>query len=140
MTTLKELAAMLDAATGPSRELDADLAEVVGLRIEREHYTRYTQEWAPYIYDWMGCNKHPLPRFTSSIDAALALVERLLPGAITVHAQQWKHPTYERPESWTWELSIYPRGRTTATYSPTAPLAILRALVAALISQEKNDD
>ena len=120
MTTLNELAAMLDAATRPSREIDVAAFQALfpDTRVYEAH----------------------CPPLTSSIDAALALVERLLPGAITVHAQQWKHPTYERPESWTWELSNYPRGRTTATYSPTAPLAILKALVAALIAQEKTND
>ena len=133
MTALKELAEMLDAATGPSRELDAELAVVF------DGKTFGVGIWSSMLVGEDG-NFFPVPDYTSSVDAALALVERLLPGATTVHAQQWKHPTAERPESWTWELSIYPRGRTTATYSPTAPIAILRALVAALATHEKTDE
>ena len=138
MTTLHELAAMLDAATGPSREIDGSIARAFKLFpahcLDGPEFCGDAAAWAGGGEWWIA------PRYSSSIDAALALVERMLPGAITVHAQQWKHPAAERPESWTWELSNYPRGRTTATYSPTAPLAILKALVAALIAQEKTND
>lgn len=80
MSDISELIERVRAATGWDQELDADIAEAVGIRVNRENFTRYTQEWSPFIYDLLGCNKHPLPNFTGSISDAVALVGRVLPG------------------------------------------------------------
>jgi hypothetical protein len=110
MTPLNELAAMLDAATGPSREIDREIS---------------------FISNWAG----PYSPWSSSVDAALALVERLLPG-------------------WEWDIELnqgvffcallqiataYADG-THCADAPTAPIAILKALVAALIAQETTNE
>ena len=113
MTTLKDLAPMLDAATRPSQELDVAAFQALFPA------TRYEEHCPP---------------LTFSIDAALALVERLLP----------------EKNGWLFGLS-HVRAKTFRAYvgrgvlpepvnAPTAPLAILRALVAALIAQEKTDE
>ena len=128
MTTLKELAEMLDAATGPSRGLD----RAVGIALAG--WTATTDQWGPALL--VDGDRYPdtsgsaFPDITSSIDAALALVERMLPG-------------------WDWALQKTGKvstcwlnppgthlGRT--IHAATAPIAILKALVAALIAQEKN--
>lgn len=108
MTTLKDLAAMLDSATGPSRELDVAAFRALF------PYTRVYEAHCP-----------PL---TSSIDAALALVERLLPGwgwQINIGAYAILRP----PKATCWSSSLCFDGD-----APTAPLAILKATVAALIA------
>jgi hypothetical protein len=109
---------MLDAATGPSREIDAAI-------------------YCALV--WIDPPVRGVPSYTASIDAALALVERLLPGwAFNVCFRDDGDTTgddggwsveFRRPYEW---LPF-----STAT---TAPLAILKALVAALIAQEKNDE
>lgn len=130
MTDLATLAKLLDEATEPDQELDADIAEASGFRINRDHYTRYTQEWAPYIYDWHGCNKHPMPKFTSSIDAALALMERVLPGC-----------SYDigRTQDVECYATVYQPGMLYChKVAPTLALALLKATVAAKMQEDRG--
>lgn len=68
MTTLAELIERLEKAEGPSRELDADIAVELGLVASREWWS------TDYIKNGMIHN------FTGSLDAAVALAERVLPG------------------------------------------------------------
>jgi hypothetical protein len=96
--THPELLAALKAATGPSRELDTALAATFG---ECDPTTEY---------------------FTSSIDAALALVERTRPGC------GWHVSTQD--DGYTAWLELIDRD--VIETAPTAPLAILIALMTAL--------
>jgi hypothetical protein len=155
LTTLQSLRDRVAQADKWDRELDADVAEAGGIRVEREHYARYTGEWSPYIYDWMGCNKHPLPYFTASIDAALAWVGLTLPGWALLKLCQYHSgdepidmwgcrlykPGTPNPEEvgkgrppvvskWLWE----------GADAPTPALAIILAALDALIAKEKTDD
>ena len=75
MTDRAELLSKLEAATGPDMDLDAALAEFAGAQIKREPKPRNWRVAEKRAGPWRN-----LPRYTSSIDAALALVERLLPG------------------------------------------------------------
>lgn len=115
MTTLTELAAMLDAATGPSHELNANINRVLGAHI-----------------DTAG---------THSIDTALALVERLLPDS-TGNQLSWRQRDVGKPGWCGYWASLVPAGEKTGgrveAYAPTVPLAILKALVAALIAKEQQ--
>ena len=121
MTTLKELAAMLDAATGPSRGLNNAVHKAL---VRAAIYTNSS------IWMWRdgsGCVENA----TSSIDAALALAERL--GFYVISLE------------WDWLVVVHLGHRDEALRSwrraaPTAPLAILRALVDALIAQENDHD
>lgn len=70
---LTELLARLDAATGPDREIDWAVFSACGFRVNDLQKSR----WRVWLVD----NWAPLPPVTASIDAALALVERLLPGS-----------------------------------------------------------
>lgn len=102
MTTLKELAVMLDEAAGPSRDLDHAIS---------------------FATNWEGSHD----RWSSSIDAALALVKRLLPGwewSMWRVGETCGATVYNTPED---EIS---------NHAPTAPIAILKALVSALIAKE----
>lgn len=112
MTDLKELLERCKAATGPDRNTDAML-----------HH---------FALDGVGTgNWHDSPRYTASVDASLALVERKLPDANCYGVER-------EPRGWTAYVSRneVPSGHwlNEATGS-TAPLAILCALLQALISQ-----
>ena len=133
MTTLKELAAMLDAATRPSRELDARLWWAFADHSEDDHDLDGEPLWvmeklwggSPSSWTW-------ILQVTSSIDYALSLVERL---GFYMISLEWDrlgvvaHLGHRDEALRSWKR-----------VAPTAPLAILRALVAALIAQEKTDE
>ena len=120
MTTLTELREMLAAADGPD---DPALVAMMDKAI-------------PEICDGWPWDPDPVdPAVIASIDAALAAVERLLPG--------WRKQIREDPSQWT--AIIHNPAAPVGTqhyrgFAPTAPLAIWRAAVDALIEKEKPDD
>lgn len=87
---LEELAARVEAATGPDRELDAEIALAVGIVKEREGNTFFGhRDYSCMVlergyYDHDG-SAPELPHLTASIDAAMTLV----------------------PEGWDWQYSSY---------------------------------
>jgi hypothetical protein len=80
--------------------------------------------------------------FTASIDAALALVERVLPG------WRWTVTSVgddkEIPKAWLWLERLWAAPeepsllRNYEAEAPISPLAILKSLFAALIAQEEG--
>jgi len=142
MTNLEQLLDRVVKATGADREIDAAIAsEFFGVEIKREnkdrnwrmgHRTTKTRKAEPWV---------ALPAFTASVDAAIAFIERVLPG-------------------WGWELTepavvagVSPRSRSSARIWPstsfkdngsrtafgdaeTIPLALLAAALSALIVKE----
>lgn len=108
MSDLMELLERVRKATGPDRELERDImVEAFGDGVR---------------------NALPVPTYTASIDAALALVERKLPGWI------WM---LDKNESGPFDFVLWAetglRAKANAM-GPTAPLAILAALLTALTS------
>ena len=113
---LADLLAKVTAATGPDIEIDAAL------------YVLEVPRMADVLPHWSDVQKRDLiTPYTASIDAALALVERMLPG-------------------WGVSLHIGDTGASCAVSkpvkfeeiwgsAPTVPLAILAALLSALSSQ-----
>lgn len=83
MTDLSELLERVKAATGPDRELDGAI-EVMARRFDAyraglDDTTRaHWKHNGSTVYD--GNTGYVAANFTASIDAALALVERCLPG------------------------------------------------------------
>ena len=75
------LLSRIEQASGPSRELDRDIAEMVGWsrRVvsmgEDDYWRDGDQSWTREDDD------HP-PRWTASLDATVALIGRMLPGYI----------------------------------------------------------
>lgn len=124
MADLAELLERVKAATGPDRELDGDIAEAFGPHWNGRDLTR-----------------GQAPAVTRSIDAAMALVERMLPG--------WRVQLFERdPEDgggWNarlkrrspWDLVALDE---VAPLPRTAPLALLAALLSALIAKPASGD
>lgn len=123
MTGHNELIERLKVATGPDRELD----EAIALALCDEHFFAQLAD-AP---EGTGCEMYRMGhhsfssalRVTSSVDAALGLVERMLPG-------------------WKWNIGYDANDELQATvwhgvtehdeYAPTAPRALLAALLSAL--------
>jgi hypothetical protein len=137
MTTLTELRDLLDAATGPSRELDGDIIAALKMEPDRAKEGQHWERGGFGSADWhlvgrLGASTKTwhAPKLTASIDTALALVERLLPGWRAVletfgKVKVQSFCTLKHVDVWGSHFGA----------APTAPLAILRALVAALIDQ-----
>ena len=97
----------LEAAEGPSRELDAEIAEQFGWRIWRlglSAINPFGMHGSPAegigIYNPRVARE--LPAYTASLDATLALVEEVLPGVPwslerceTFEVDMWPGPGFE---------------------------------------------
>jgi len=81
INALPALLARVEAATGPDRELDRDLMLAIGEAREIDDNLFYGPgEIAWYFGRYEDdCNMPPLPHLTSSLDATVALVEKLRP-------------------------------------------------------------
>lgn len=142
VATLRDLKARIDAATGPDREIDARIlcAFFAPAGSEVEHIRRYDR-WIinrPHGCSWRHWDELPTvflgrgDRISASIDAALALVERMLPGwAWNVQTDSRTTGVFARLDNP--DLDVEPA----AAHCETAPLAILSALLSALISQQE---
>lgn len=75
---MTDLIERIESAKGPSRELDAEIAPLVGLRVVDEGHPI-----GRCFYDKLG-HGVPLPSFTASIDAALTLVPEGLAGIVSI--------------------------------------------------------
>ena len=123
---LRELLERCEAATGPDRELDLHISRSLGLL---GHAAGLPDE--AFLAAWLPACR--FGRYTASLDASIALVERMLPG-------------------WDWLVSLSELGGREfcavvehwdgdeyVSHRPTAPLAILSALLRALISQAEGE-
>lgn len=138
IAALRELKAKVNAATGPDRELDAQLSVHFGL-MSAEH----AEYWLEWIAGLGGSCDAPVPPspLTASMDAAVALVERVLPGwswearrsgtGDSGQAMVWNPMT--QPGTTQWESF-----RVTGCASPS--LAILSALLAALAAKDGSHE
>lgn len=119
---MKTLYSLRDALAAAVNADDQELIRVMG-------------ETIPEICGGWPWDSYPAPNPLKSIDTALALVERLLPLA-GVELQRITGGT-----TWWCQLTNQANGDQFEAYDkPTAPLAILKALVAALIAQETTND
>jgi hypothetical protein len=120
VTDLRSLQERIGGLTGPSLEVNCDLEEHFGEWTNlgggwRRHKVTGERERYTYV---------PAPPYTASVDAALALVERLLP-------------------DWDWivghtndGLTIHCRlGQREMSFGHSAPLAVLAALLSALAAE-----
>jgi hypothetical protein len=142
MADLAELLAKVKAATGPDREIDGALS--AALRVGKnlpDWALRWGGEWRPTIQgsvvlieDNGNIGPHySSPEYTASIDAALALVGRVLPGWCWLIRNDDKDGFMANLfESWDFseDAPRWPR------YAPTAPLAICKSLLSILIAQK----
>jgi hypothetical protein len=144
MSDLMELLERVKAATGPDRELDVMIGAALNFDVES-----MAMPFGDYV-GLMGVEKTAiqaeshqsilrdgLPRFTSSIDAALALVERKLPGWTVANLSQQDDKTWycELREGHLTSYSRVAASNVTYGHRPgNLPLAILAALLSALTS------
>lgn len=142
MTEITELLERVKAATGPDRELDAlILLHLNGWTLHEETNPKSGSFafWEGEPWNSVCHNCSGWEALTASIDAALALVERCLPGwVVSDLCQNSRHAG----DPWGCELSVYygsDPSKNRSAFSgydfPSAPLAILGALLTALIAQ-----
>lgn len=130
---LKELIERVKAATGPDRELDSDLGFTLGWYANGYEFYAWAEADGTFVE-----SVNPKP-FTASIDAALALTQRVLPGWTLARLSQDDH------KLWYVELR---QGHATSygrvVIAPSTihglplPLAIILALLTALDQKEEN--
>ncbi len=138
--TLQALADRVAKAIGPSRELEGEIAKAFGELpssawwMDRNVYGEVCDQWVTGGYG--RYEFHEPPEFTGSVDAALSLVERVLPG--------WTIASMSQQDDKTWFCELR-KGHLTS-YSAVAmsetaygkhrpanlPLAILSALLKAI--------
>jgi hypothetical protein len=142
MNDLQELLERVKNATEHNRELDADIATALGFKIEWK-MANYIMELRPVI-DWPPHGREPCPQFTASIDAALALVERKLPGwaYAIIHEEgrgnvAYVHNNQSAFEGWSTRPN--PNRRWHEVRAATPALAILAALLSALSTAHKGE-
>lgn len=137
--TLSELRKRVEGASGPDREMDLDLALALGLAPTGEMWKRrkgrYNQGGHPELREDRSPAPGPWPTFTakpysSSLDAALSLVERKLPGWVwSVDSAVGLQPA----ACWMEEAGGHQSFAATAS---TPALAVLAALLTALDQPE----
>ena len=138
VTALSTLRSKLEKATGPDRELDL----LVGAWWPGPPRQIGETSGRPFNLSLkrMRNGLPPCWEFTASIDASLALVERVLPGWSPDIGRDWYAKDYSYECRLYRDLQDYerkPAARPPQT-APTLPLAILIALINAL-EQEKPD-
>lgn len=141
MTDLNELLERVKAATGPDREIDVALLHLWDPDHEalRSYDERYQIELRDGVFSvWKTDGGYsasvPFPRFTASIDAALALVGRVLPGW-NVQFGTLKSGGARARVALDWP-EVAPLDE--CYDAPTAPLAILAALLLSLTKERTN--
>jgi len=140
--TRTDLIAKLEAASEGSRELDA------GLYVET-HEPMFGRYWSPNASDDPGdpymAQKVTAPNYTTSIDAALQLVETNLPPSKsygkTDTGEGWKIGFYRSPYTFEgnrwWDVMIRDHAEEGVTVKArTLPLALCIALLRTLEAEE----
>jgi hypothetical protein len=148
MTNLNDLIERLEKAEAGSRELDADIFRSLGYKVKMlGHKGPLAGRFLAYPPDGPDRCEPARLAVTSSLDAAIALVERVLPGwsieLISSHnPKSWVSfvapPARRDPEhsiSDAWRAGI---SKLRATRAPTAPIALCIALLKALQAKEEQ--
>lgn len=134
--TLEALLARVEAATGPDQELDGDLA----VALEGWTLRKFEGDKRPYWRDAKHSNqenyfarKDGPPRYTASIDAAVALVEKKLPGAEYSISTLYHLAQVELP------LNAHEGPQAARREDMHVPLTMIAALLRALIAAAGPD-
>jgi hypothetical protein len=132
---MKALTNRLEQSTGPDRELDGHIFETLGGAEWREAYRRVQEPCGcPHETAVHDAKDRFAPRYTASIDATVALVERCLPG------WSWEcraSGTGDRGQATVWNPSRAPgNNQEQRAYNCASPaIALLTALFRALEAQ-----
>ena len=141
---MRDLIERVEKATGPDRELDIAIFEAAHPKgtLTGSGWLWTRREIAPagLVWYWLDRKKLTQPDFvenyTASIDAALALVEKVLPG--------WRRQFFERSDGSGWTARLISPTRDMVSTDelkacPSAPLAILLALLRSIQKQDNED-
>jgi hypothetical protein len=130
----------LEKADGPDRNLDAAIAVSVKLELlnamnqcptffkvlEKDEHCAPGTFW---LYQFSGASMRTAPLYTASLDAAIALVERMLPGWDRKHKfinrEHQAELTSDPDEDWEY-----------TSYGPNDAMALLISMFRALQAQE----
>jgi hypothetical protein len=127
---LSQLLSRVEEAQGPDRELDRAVAIAAGDQVADDGISGFI--WRPAASGGWS----EIPRLTSSLDAALALVERVRPDAYRDLGEGFDTKTQRR--FWLATLTYHGRSGGHSGECETAPIALLAALLRALISQQEE--
>lgn len=121
--TLPQLLARVEAATGPDRALDLDIARTLAPDvIVSKQYGGAGSPVEAFTY-W---------KYTESVNAILALIDRALPGA-------WWRVEHRDPEKHTDWATCGPPGAQEQADAATPALALCAALLKAKIAETAGD-
>lgn len=120
----------VEAATGPDRELGREIMLTLGWqRTCIGHFYGPLYYWSPPGRAGRGYDEDKLPDATASVDAALLLIERVLPGwADTTYSKTTTHGPRAVLVNPDYRIQVGADGA-------TRPLALLAALLKALLPQ-----
>ncbi len=95
MSDLKELIARVEGLSGADREVDEDIYRWI-----QPEYANFVRGRGGLVHPNDGEDQHVLssvraPAYTSSIDAALAFAERVLPGWFVAKIDAWNNANEE---------------------------------------------
>lgn len=129
LARIEELIGRLEAARGPDREIDTSVWLAMGAKRSVMGDLRL-DHWLPMDY-----------RITASVDAALALLERVLPGWMITNLCEWDDEKLRALGPWM--AQVRPRGEVqvpppgSCMHAPTPALALVLSLLKAL--KERQD-
>lgn len=134
---LTDLLRWCEEAEGPSREIDGRI-EVQARRVEAAHVGLSPEHWARWESDACGLVRDPHTIYgsasvTASLDAALELVERVLPGFL------WEIGCASPPGHWA-RLYENPMDVPQASAASTPALALICALLRALLAATPKEE
>ena len=135
LASLEALEARIAAATGPDREIDAELFDALGIPVrEFDPGDGDVSQWR----EWPDGTKVANTRLTASIDAIVALITRKLPGlgwiartGIIGGDGRGKDEPYAALLSSQGGEALY------SSYAPTPALALSLAFVRAMRAKEE---
>lgn len=136
MTDLTALRQRLEAATGPDREIDSAILQwELDSLSDAERMRRAEAAWAERGTPQQG--KGPPLNYTASLDAAIALVERVLPKWwLESMSDEISAMLDNKPKFLGCAVDLASYRRDAQGIAATRPLAVLSALFAALTAGE----
>jgi len=130
MSNLQDLLERVTAAAGPDRELDCRLFADLLMRPDGYAVVGFSPGTVAYVEAPVTTVRYlAAPHYTSSLDSALALVERLLPG------WEWR---VERQSADLWIHLPKHCQKLACAKGATPALALLAALLRALLAQQSD--
>ncbi|WP_395451149.1 hypothetical protein ACHMW7_15980 [Aminobacter sp. UC22_36] len=146
--TLRGLIERLEKLEGPSTEANADILEATGGCAHRETEYYCIEDGNDYDsgFTCKRCHEdtygQSVPPYTASLDAAVALVERVLPGWRVENLCEWDADVLRQRGPWTCDLMR--RGKDFADHFPAkcahAPTPAIALLIATLKALQENSN